>query len=329
MTRAAGNVWAARVPCLGPPAAQLRPPRRQPGPRPAAQAPPHLTPRPCPRHPTCQPPDLLTCLPPTCRGGHPGGDRDERPHAQGQARVRGSGPGAYCFLLGGCLCAGVCPSGRVCVFVDEGGGGGSHGAMPVADPERFVVGRQASVHAGASALCARASIHTRLTAYYKVLWVSDGYVHGGAGEVGGACRPATAPRASLAPFLCTAATKRLAPLVGRRLGCPMLSHAALWRAGRRRGSPALRPRAPRLTPPPLATFPPPSRQRRDVRRAQLEQQYQQRMAMAPGPRGPMGPGMFPPGEPPPQFHNFGVPPRRPCSSAKTALPPACAPHQLG
>lgn len=39
-------------------------------------------------------------------------------------------------------------------------------------------------------------------------------------------------------------------------------------------------------------------QRRDVRRAQLEQQYQQRMAMAPGPRGPMGPGMFPPGAPP-------------------------------
>lgn len=39
-------------------------------------------------------------------------------------------------------------------------------------------------------------------------------------------------------------------------------------------------------------------QRRDVRRAQLEQQYQQRMALTPGPRGPMGaPGMFPPGEP--------------------------------
>ena len=32
-------------------------------------------------------------------------------------------------------------------------------------------------------------------------------------------------------------------------------------------------------------------QRRDVRRAQLETQYQQRIAIgAPGPRGPMGPG---------------------------------------
>lgn len=34
----------------------------------------------------------------------------------------------------------------------------------------------------------------------------------------------------------------------------------------------------------------PPAQRRDVRRAQLEQQYQQRVALAPGPRGPMGPG---------------------------------------
>ncbi|KAL4419334.1 hypothetical protein ABPG77_006022 [Micractinium sp. CCAP 211/92] len=46
-------------------------------------------------------------------------------------------------------------------------------------------------------------------------------------------------------------------------------------------------------------------QRRDVRRAQLEQQYQQRMAMAPGPRGPMGPGMFPPGGAPPMFYPPG------------------------
>jgi polyadenylate-binding protein len=46
-------------------------------------------------------------------------------------------------------------------------------------------------------------------------------------------------------------------------------------------------------------------QRRDVRRAQLEQQYQQRIAMAPGPRGPMGPGMFPPGGAPPMFYPPG------------------------
>eukprot|EP00890_Picochlorum_soloecismus_P006389 jgi/Picsp_1/6751/NSC_04092-R1_poly binding cytoplasmic 4 len=44
-------------------------------------------------------------------------------------------------------------------------------------------------------------------------------------------------------------------------------------------------------------------QRRDVRKAQLEQQYQQRMAMPPtGPRGPMGPGMFPPAGAPPMFY---------------------------
>ncbi|PSC67282.1 polyadenylate-binding 1 [Micractinium conductrix] len=46
-------------------------------------------------------------------------------------------------------------------------------------------------------------------------------------------------------------------------------------------------------------------QRRDVRRAQLEQQYQQRVALAPGPRGPMGPGMFPPGGAPPMFYPPG------------------------
>ncbi|KAI3432336.1 hypothetical protein D9Q98_003894 [Chlorella vulgaris] len=47
-------------------------------------------------------------------------------------------------------------------------------------------------------------------------------------------------------------------------------------------------------------------QRRDVRRAQLEQQYQQRMALTPGPRGPMGaPGMFPPGGAPPMFYPPG------------------------
>lgn len=45
-------------------------------------------------------------------------------------------------------------------------------------------------------------------------------------------------------------------------------------------------------------------QRRDVRKAQLEQQYQQRMAM-PGPRGPMGPGMFPPGGAPPMIYPGG------------------------
>jgi len=42
-------------------------------------------------------------------------------------------------------------------------------------------------------------------------------------------------------------------------------------------------------------------QRRDIRKQQLEQQYQQRMSM-PGPRGPMGPGMFPPGGPQPVFY---------------------------
>ena len=48
-------------------------------------------------------------------------------------------------------------------------------------------------------------------------------------------------------------------------------------------------------------------QRRDVRRAQLEQQYAQRMAMGPGPRGPMGaPGMFGPAGAPPQVY-FGGP----------------------
>lgn len=52
-------------------------------------------------------------------------------------------------------------------------------------------------------------------------------------------------------------------------------------------------------------------QRRDVRKAQLEQQYAQRFAMgAGGPRGgPMGPGMFPPGGPgaggPPMFYGGG------------------------
>lgn len=49
-------------------------------------------------------------------------------------------------------------------------------------------------------------------------------------------------------------------------------------------------------------------QRRDVRRAQLEQQYAQRMAMGPGagPRGPMAPGnMFPPGGGPAMFYPPG------------------------
>lgn len=53
-------------------------------------------------------------------------------------------------------------------------------------------------------------------------------------------------------------------------------------------------------------------QRRDVRRAQLEQQYAQRMAMGPGPRGgPMGgpAGMFGPGAPP-MFYPPGGPPGR-------------------
>lgn len=45
-------------------------------------------------------------------------------------------------------------------------------------------------------------------------------------------------------------------------------------------------------------------QRRDVRRAQLEQQYAQRLAL--GGRGPMGPGMFGPGgAPPPMFYPGG------------------------
>lgn len=44
-------------------------------------------------------------------------------------------------------------------------------------------------------------------------------------------------------------------------------------------------------------------QRREVRKAQLEQQYQQRMAMPPtGPRGPIGPGMFPPAGAAPMFY---------------------------
>lgn len=47
--------------------------------------------------------------------------------------------------------------------------------IPVADPEHFVVCGEASVDAGASAQRARSSMHTRLAAYYKALWVSDGH----------------------------------------------------------------------------------------------------------------------------------------------------------
>lgn len=65
-------------------------------------------------------------------------------------------------------------------------------------------------------------------------------------------------------------------------------------------------------------------QRREVRRAQLEQQYAQRLAMGPGPRGPMGPaGVFGPGGTPPMFYPGG--PRGPMG----APGPMMAPYMMG
>ena len=65
-------------------------------------------------------------------------------------------------------------------------------------------------------------------------------------------------------------------------------------------------------------------QRRDVRRAQLEQQYAQRMALAPGPRGPMAPGMFGPGGgAPAMFYPGG--PRGPMGPGG----PMMAPYMMG
>ena len=159
---------------------------------------------------------LWLCVLREPRGGHARGDRDERAHGQGQAHLRGAGPGA---------------------------------------------GRRG--RAG-------------------TLWVP--WALAGCGWAGG--RWGRGPRR-------VGSTLHYCVLAGWRRrqtgGPPALALA------RRRGGLCTAPPAPRLTRPPRRRPSRPAPQRRDVRRAQLEQQYQQRMAMAPGPRGPMGPGMFPPG----------------------------------